>query len=386
MTVSSYGLTRLVLTEFRNYTSAQLKCDVRPVVLTGANGMGKTNILEAISFLSPGRGLRRAKLSEITRSGTKTSSSLTSSLHPWGVAVTLSTPQGNWDIGTGLEVQDTKERRVVKVNGTLLKSQTTLNDYLHVLWLTPQMDRLFQEGSSTRRRFLDRLVYGLDPSHAGRVARYEHYMRERSRLLKNSSRDVHWVEALEAKMAEEGIAVSVARLQFIDRLLQARTWTLNSFPQAELRITGSIEADLSQYSALESEDRFRETLKKSRLQDRDSGHVTFGPHRSDFSIIYIAKGRDASSCSTGEQKALLISVIFATARLQRLQEQGVPLMLLDEVIAHLDEERREALFEEILALKTQAWMTGTDQEMFKSFDNKVQHFQIENGMIWPKQY
>ena len=390
MTLSSYGLTRLVLTEFRNYKSAQLKCDVRPVVLTGDNGIGKTNILEAISFLSPGRGLRRAKLSDVRRSHghdplfSQSSPRLPALCQTWGVAVTLSTPQGDWDIGTGLEIQDNKERRVVKVNSALLKSQTRLNDYLHVLWLTPQMDRLFQEGASTRRRFLDRLVYGLDSDHASRVTRYEHYMRERSHILKNGGRDLYWLDALESKMSAEGIAICVARLQFIERLLQTRTWTLNNFPQADMALSGEIESFLLKSSALESEDQFKALLKKSRAYDRESGHASFGPHRSNFSIIYRTKNRDASSCSTGEQKALLISVIFATARLQRLQEQGVPLMLLDEVIAHLDEEKREALFDEILALKTQAWMTGTDLEMFKSFNNKVQHFQIENGIIRPK--
>ncbi|MBL9029111.1 MAG: DNA replication/repair protein RecF [Caedimonas sp.] len=385
---SSYGLTRLVLTDFRNYGSAQLTCDVRPVILTGPNGAGKTNILEAISFLSPGRGLRRAKLSEVTRNNEeskKPEKEQNSSLSwAWGIASTLSTPQGSWDIGTGLEIQEGKERRIVKIGGEILKSQTLLRDYVHVLWVTPQMDRLFQEGAATRRRFLDRLVYGLDSMHVTRVTRYEHYMRERSRLLKYGGADRHWFDALEARMSAEGVAISAARRQFIDHLLQAKAWTLGTFPQAELALAGQIESWLGAYSALETEEKFREVLKASRQQDRESGGVACGPHRSDFTVTYREKNRAAAFCSTGEQKALLISIVFAAARLQNLQGAGVPLMLLDEIVAHFDERRRAALFEEILSLKMQAWMTGTDIGLFTSFNNKVQYFRVENAMVHEK--
>jgi DNA replication and repair protein RecF len=376
-----YGLTRLVLTDFRNYRSAHLACDPRPVVLTGFNGAGKTNVLEAISFLSPGRGLRRAKLNEVTHRG-EHEEQKKDFLRLWGVAGTLYSPQGLWDIGTALDVQDGKERRLVKIGGELLKSQNLLSDYIHVLWLTPQMDRLFQEGGTTRRRFLDRLVYSFDSAHASRVTRYEHYMRERGRLLKYGGADSYWFEALEAKMSDEGVAICAARLQFIERLRQEKAWTLGIFPQAELALTGQMESWLMEYSALETEEKFREALKSFRRQDKESGSASFGPHRSDFTATYREKNCEASFCSTGEQKALLISIVFATARLQSLQGTGVTLMLLDEIIAHLDEKRREALFEEILLLKIQAWMTGTDPELFKPFQKQVQHLRIENAMIY----
>ena len=376
-----YGLTRLVLTDFRNYRSAHLACDPRPVVLTGFNGAGKTNVLEALSFLSPGRGLRRAKLNEVTHRG-EHEEQKKDFLRLWGVAGTLYSPQGLWDIGTALDVQDGKERRLVKIGGELLKSQNLLSDYIHVLWLTPQMDRLFQEGGTTRRRFLDRLVYSFDSAHASRVTRYEHYMRERGRLLKYGGADSHWFEALEAKMSDEGVAICAARLQFIERLRQEKAWTLGIFPQAELALTGQMESWLMEYSALETEEKFREALKSFRRQDKESGSASFGPHRSDFTATYREKNCEASFCSTGEQKALLISIVFATARLQSLQGTGVTLMLLDEIIAHLDEKRREALFEEILLLKIQAWMTGTDPELFKPFQKQVQHLRIENAMIY----
>ena len=376
-----YGLTRLVLTDFRNYRSVSLTCDPRPVVLTGFNGAGKTNVLEAISFLSPGRGLRRAKLNEVTHRGGHEEQKK-DFLRLWGVAGTLYSPQGSWDIGTALDVQDGKERRLVKIGGELLKSQNLLSDYMHVLWLTPQMDRLFQEGGTTRRRFLDRLVYSFDSAHASRVTRYEHYMRERGRLLKYGGTDSHWFEALEAKMSAEGVTICAARLQFIERLRQEKAWTLGIFPQAELALTGQMESWLMEYSALETEERFREALKSFRRQDRESGSASFGPHRSDFTATYREKNCEASFCSTGEQKALLISIVFATARLQSLQGTGVTLMLLDEIIAHLDEKRREALFEEIILLKIQAWMTGTDPELFKPFQKQVQHLRIENAMIY----
>jgi DNA replication and repair protein RecF len=370
------GLTRLSLTEFRNYPSLLLKCDRRSVVLTGPNGAGKTNILEAISFLSPGRGLRRAKLSEVTRLESQEKG------RGWGVAGTLTGSDECVDIGTALEVQEGKERRLVKVGSHLLKSQTMLSDYMHVLWLTPQMDRLLQEGGGLRRRFLDRLVYGFDAAHAARVTRYEYCMRERSRLLKYGSRDKYWFEALEDKISAEGVAITAARLQLIEKLAQASAWALEAFPFAKLFLTGQIESWLENNSALETEDKFREALKFSRQQDKESGSALYGPHRSEFKVIYVKKNCEAALCSTGEQKALLISILFAAARLQSLQRKGVPLILLDEIVAHLDEKKRSILFEEILLLNIQAWMTGTDPFLFKSFNKKVQHFQVENAVIY----
>ncbi len=375
----SSGITRLSLTGFRSYPSLKLECDTRPVVLTGQNGAGKTNILEAISFLSPGRGLRGIKLSEALcypEDGTEQATS-------WSVAVSLETPYGTTDIGTGLDLRTGEaEKRLLRIDREDVRSQATLGEHLNVQWLTPQMDRIFCDGVTARRRFLDRLIYGLDPYHAGRVMRYDHVMRERLRLLKQGGlSQTAWLQTLEAKMAESGVAIAAARLQTIETLRQAKEGALGVFPRAALSIIGDCERDLQERSALEAEDRLQERLEQSRLGDAESGRTLKGPHRSELKVIYVDKNRPAEHCSTGEQKALLISIIMAASRLQALRGDQVPILLLDEVVAHLDEKRRQSLFAEILNLKIQAWMTGTDGDLFQSFGDSIQHIKISEGIL-----
>ena len=373
------GITRLSLSGFRSYPTLKLACDTRPVVITGQNGAGKTNILEAISFLSPGRGLRGIKLSEALcypeAEGKRSSS--------WSVAVSLETPYGTTDIGTGLDLRvGENEKRLLRINREDMRSQANLSEHLTIQWLTPQMDRVFGDGVTARRRFLDRLVYGLDPQHAGRVMRYEHVMRERLRLLKQGGiSQTAWLETLEAKMAESGVAIAAARLQTIETLKQAKEWALGVFPRAALSVVGECETDLQERSALEAEDHLQARLAASRSGDAESGRTLKGPHRSELKVVYVEKNRPAEHCSTGEQKALLISIIMAASRLQALRGDQVPLLLLDEVVAHLDEGRRKTLFDEILNLKIQAWMTGTDAALFQGFGEEIQHFKLANGEL-----
>jgi len=374
------GISRLMLSGFRSYPSLKIECDMRPVVLTGQNGAGKTNILEAISFLSPGRGLRGVKLSEVLcYPDAERNEAFTS----WSVAASLDTPYGTTDIGTGLDLRiGENEKRLLRINREEIRSQAVLSEHLTVQWLTPQMDRVFSDGVTARRRFLDRLVYSLDPHHAGRVMRYEHVTRERLRLLKQGhAAQTAWLDTLEAKMAESGVAVAAARLQTIEILKQAKEWALGLFPKAALSIAGECETDLRERSALEAEERLQKRLACSRSQDAESGRTLQGPHRSALHVLYVEKNRPAEQCSTGEQKALLISIVMAASRLQALRGDQVPILLLDEVVAHLDERRRQALFEEILNLKIQAWMTGTDSDLFSEFGREIQHFKIAHGAL-----
>ncbi len=367
---SQGGVTRLNLTNFRSYETLSLKCSAAPMVITGANGSGKTNILEALSFLSPGRGFRQAKLTEVLR---RSESGLASQ---WAVNCHVDTPYGSLELGTGLSIMPGEsEKRQVRVQKEDMKSQMVLGDHVSVQWLTPQMDRVFSDGITARRKFLDRLVYSIDPTHASRVMRYEHVMRERLKLLKQGG--IHqdaWLSSLEAKMAESGVSIAAARLQTLTSLMQAKDQALGVFPKAILSLDGQCEQDLQSQSALVAEDHLREALKTHRARDAESGRTNVGPHRSELIVFYKEKNQLAEFCSTGEQKALLISIIMAAARLQALKGDQVPLLLLDEVVAHLDENRRQCLFEEILSLGIQAWMTGTDAADFQGLGGYAQHF------------
>ncbi len=369
---SAVWLARLTLSSFRSYAEAELETDGRPVVLTGANGAGKTNLLEAISYLVPGRGLRGARLSEVDRSisgsdpGAESASETGS--RPWAVSAEVMTPEGPRQLGTGRDPAATgRERRLVKVDGSLVSSQQALGGVLGAVWLTPQMDRLFLEGAPGRRRFLDRLVLTFDPAHAGRVTAYEHALRERARILRddNGSADPAWLTALEETMAERGIAVAAARRDMVGRLAAACAEAEGAFPRAGLGLVGDVEAWLAEAPALEAEDRFKAALEASRRQDAQTGGAALGPHRSDLAVRHLARRMPAAQCSTGEQKALLISIILAHARLVTLERGQAPLLLLDEIVAHLDAERRSTLFEALLALGAQAWMTGTDSGLFE---------------------
>lgn len=371
------AVTRLTLTDFRCYARERLEADPRPVVLTGPNGAGKTNLLEAISFLVPGRGLRRARLADIARrdgGGT------------WGVAARLDGALGAVEVGTGREAaapETPRERRAVRIDGEAAKGQAALGAVASAVWLTPRMDRLFSDGGGARRRFLDRLVFASDPAHAGRVSAYDHALRERARLLRGGGADASWLTALEETMAEKGVAVAAARNDMAVRLDAISATAAGPFPGARARLVGAVEAWLAEMPALAVEDRLRETLAASRAGDAESGGAAVGPQRSDLDVVHTGKDVAARDCSTGEQKALLIALILAHARLLADERGTLPLLLLDEVVAHLDAERREALFERILELDVQAWLTGTDADLFASLGPRAQRFRVEDAAVRP---
>ena len=358
------SVARLHLTNFRSYASVEIATRGVPVVLAGPNGAGKTNLLDAISLLSPGRGLRGAKLGEHTRRGP---SAMSEAL--WAVAATVSRAGEAYEIGTGLVSAQGSERRQVRLNGAAAQSSADLGDVVQMLWLTPAMDRLFIESASGRRKFLDRLVLGFDAGHARMATRYETAMRERARLLKFGPRDPAWLDGLEAEMAEAGIAMAASRVETVARLNRALEERVGAFPAAQLSLENDIDP-----AAL------RENLARARIRDAEAGRTTVGPHLTDLTVRHTQKRTDARECSTGEQKALLISIVLADAReLSRARAGLSPLLLLDEIAAHLDVTRRAALFDEILELGAQAWMTGTDIEMFAPLSGKAQLFAVADS-------
>ncbi|MGB0681501.1 MAG: DNA replication/repair protein RecF [Magnetovibrionaceae bacterium] len=372
------ALDRLVLTDFRCYPTAKLAGitaeGVQPVVLCGPNGAGKTNLLEALSLLAPGRGLRRAALGDFAR---------IQGAGGWAVAASVVGALGEAEIGTGLTAGAPEgERRAVRIDGEAASSQQALAERFSVQWLTPQMDRLFLEGPSARRRFLDRMVFGIDPAHSGRVSAYEKAMRDRARVLRENQRpDAHWLDALEAGMAERGVAISAARRDMLDRLAGELERGFGPFPAARVALDGLVDDWVGSMPALEAEDRLKAALKDSRRRDAETGSTAIGPHRTDLLVHHLAKDMAADQCSTGEQKALLIALVLGHVRLTAADRGCVPVLLLDEVAAHLDQARREALFEALLALGTQAWLTGTDQPLFEPLRGKAQFFEITDAAV-----
>jgi len=349
------ALARLVLTDFRNYRDAVLASGPGLVVLTGENGAGKTNVLEAVSLLSPGRGLRGASLAEMARTG-------------GGGGFAVAARLGDVEIGTGTDVR-TPERRQVRINGAAA-SATSLSEWLSVLWLTPAMDRLFHEGGGGRRRFLDRLVLALEPGHAVHAARYEAAMRARNKLLSEEGpHDEAWLSALEARMAEHGAALAEKRASTI-RALGERIAAApeGPFARAGLKLEGG------------AEDLGRE-LARSRARDAAAGRTLVGPHRSDLVVTHLAKDQPADRCSTGEQKALLLSTILAHADLVAEAAGRRPILLLDEVAAHLDSRRRAALFERLAAGGGQVWMTGTEASLFEIIGEGATRLEVSGGTI-----
>jgi len=378
------AVRRLVLTDFRGYGAARVQLSAMPVALFGPNGAGKTNLLEALSFMAPGRGLRRAKLGEIDRRLRTAEGALGEPAGgAWAIHASLETPAGTFEIGTGREASEGSERRVLLIDGESAKSQAALARHLGVVWLTPAMDRLFVEGGSARRRFLDRLVYGFDAEHAQRVSAYEQAMRERARLLRDGPMDQSWLAALEETMAATGIAIAAARRETVVRLDQASAEATGPFPAARLSLGGEVEVLLERLPALGAEDEMRARLKGLRGLDRESGVTTLGPHRSDLLVRHAVTGMPAAEGSTGEQKALLISIVLAHARLQAALKQRTPLLLLDEVAAHLDPARRAALFAQILRLRAQAWLTGTDVALFEGLRGHAQFFSVADAALAP---
>jgi DNA replication and repair protein RecF len=369
--VASLALRRLVLVDFRGYADLRLETDPRPVVLTGPNGAGKTNLLEAISFLAPGRGLRRARLGEIDRSGAG----------PWSMVARMETRGGAVEVRTGRLGDDQRERRTVQIDAAEVESQAMLAEVVSVVWLTPTMDRLFQDGASERRRFLDRLVVSGDPAHAVQLARYVHVLRQRARLLRAGRFDPSWLGALERQIAAAGVAVAAARRETVRDLLAALIDPPDGFPQPELALAGEVEAWLAEAPALDAEERFAEALAKARREDAEAGTTALGPHRSDLVVHDRVSGRPARGCSTGEQKALLVSLVLAEARLRAAAGERQPILLLDEVAAHLDATRRAALLETLSGLGAQAWLTGTDAATFAPLRARAQFLTVQDSKL-----
>lgn len=363
----------LKLHDFRNYASIALGLDDRHVVLTGANGAGKTNLMEAVSFLTPGRGLRRAAYADVPREGAPGG---------FGVFAAVDGMQGEVEIGTGTEAGEEGQSRRLRLNGTTARSVDELLDHLRVVWLTPSMDGLFTGASSDRRRFLDRLVLSLDPDHGRRAADFEKAMRGRNRLLSEPRPDARWLDAHEHQMAELGVAMALARRELVGLLagLVEAAHDEGPFPSSVMALTGFLDDALDR-PAYEVEEAYAALLRDGRLRDAAAGRTLDGPHRVDLQIRHREKDMDAARCSTGEQKALLVGMVLAHAGLVAGMTGHAPVLLLDEISAHLDEGRRAALFDRVDALGGQAFMTGTDRAMFEALGDRARFLNVDNGTI-----
>ena len=365
-------IRRLSLTDFRSYERAELAREGGPVVLFGANGAGKTNLLEAVSYLAPGKGLRGASAADVGRRLPDEAQG-----RPWAVATLVETGDGQVRLGTGTEGGS---RRIVRLEGESV-APSRLSDVLRLVWLTPQQDRLFLEGGTERRRFFDRLTFAAEPSHAGACAAYEKALRERMRLLTDGPRDPAWLDALEARLGEAGAAMVLARTRTL-RALQAEIAGRGArpFPLADLTLTGEFGAadEAEPFDSLA--ERITAALKRSRERDGIAGRALSGPHRADLAVVHREKNRPAAESSTGEQKALILNIVLAqAARLSRDLSAPNPIVLLDEVAAHLDANRRDALFDEILALRLQAFLTGTDAALFEGLTGRAQFVPVLPG-------
>lgn len=370
---------RIALTEFRNYAATTLACGPEPVVLIGANGAGKTNLLEAVSLLAPGQGLRGAPFADVGRGGGS----------KWSVAARVHTALGGVDIGTGMQASGASERsgRIVRIDGETKSGSGILADYVEMVWLTPTMDGLFTGAASERRRFLDRLILCFDPSYRTRAGRFDRAMASRNRLLADGVRDAAQLEGFELIMAETGVAIAAARAEAVAALaaviaLRRLRDPHALFPWSEIAIEGVLERELATRAAVEVEDRYATVLRQARERDRAAGRTLDGPHRSDLIVAHGPKTMPARLCSTGEQKALLTGLVLAHAQLVAERRDGLaPILLLDEISAHLDEHRRAALFAEIVALGTQAWMTGTEISSFSALVGKAQFLQVDGATV-----
>ncbi len=371
-------ISKLTLTNFRNYAALSIDLSPGAVVFSGDNGAGKTNLLEAISLLTPGRGLRRAPYADVAREGGDGG---------FALHARLDGPEGQVEIGTGITGGEAAGEggRKVRINGAPARSADAMLEWLRVVWLTPAMDGLFPGPAADRRRFLDRLVLAIDPGHGQRALHYEKAMRGRNRLLTEGSRDSVWFDAIETQMAETGVAIAAARAELV-RLLAAMIDRLPSsgpFPQADISLFGDLESDVATSPAVDVEERYRAALAEGRERDRAAGRTLDGPHRSDLLVRHRPKAMPAELCSTGEQKALLVGIVLSHARLTGEMSGMTPILLLDEIAAHLDAGRRAALFSILEELNCQAFMTGTDASLFSSLRGRAQFLTVDHGTVGP---
>ncbi|HML14298.1 MAG TPA: DNA replication/repair protein RecF [Xanthobacteraceae bacterium] len=368
-------ILRLTLTNFRSYHAAHLTVDRDLVVLTGPNGAGKTNLLEAISFLAPGRGLRRATQEEVAFSEGDGA---------WAVAAEIEGAVGLATLGTGIlpPAQDAAPLRQWRIDREPVASAAAFADHLRVVWLTPAMDGLFAGPASERRRFLDRLVLAVDASHSGRVNALERSLRSRNRLLEEPSPDPHWLDAVEHETAEIAVAVAAARAETVRRLtaaLAADRDTASPFPWASIALDGALENAVGASPASELEDRYRASLRVARARDAAAGRTLEGPHLTDLLVVHGPKGISAAEASTGEQKALLVGLVLAHAGLVAAMTGITPVVLLDEIAAHLDPARRNALYQRLAALSAQVWMSGADPAVFDPVVSSAAWFDVTPG-------
>jgi DNA replication and repair protein RecF len=371
-------IRRLSLTNFRSYHTAQVELGADLVVLTGANGAGKTNFIEAVSFLTLGRGLRRATLDDVAFSEGDGS---------WAVAADVDGALGLATLGTGIEPPITERATVARkcrVDREPVPSAAAFADHLRVVWLVPAMDGLFNGPASERRRFLDRLVLAVDAEHGSRVNALERSLRSRNRLLEDPRPDPHWLDAVEHETAELAVAVTALRVETVSRLaaaLAARREASSAFPSAEIALDGWMERLVPIHPAIEIEDRYRQVLRDNRARDAVAGRTLDGPHLSDLTVIYAPKSIPAADASTGEQKALLIGLVLAHAGLLAEMSGFAPVLLLDEVVAHLDPSRRAALYAELGTIGAQAFLTGADAAAFADVATRADVLEVSPGQV-----
>jgi DNA replication and repair protein RecF len=370
---------RLTLNNFRNYHAASLETGAKTVVLVGPNGAGKTNLIEAISFFAPGRGLRRANLDEVAFSEGNGS---------WAVSAEIEGALGLATLGTGIErpLEDGATiLRKYRIDREPVGSAAAFADHLRVVWLVPAMDTLFVGAPSERRRFLDRLALAVDAEHGSRVNALERSLRSRNRLLEEARPDSHWLDAVEHETAELAVAVASQRVETVNRLdgvLASRKGS--AFPPAEIALDGWMEKLIPEHPAIEIEERYRAVLRDNRARDAAAGRTSDGPHLTDLKVTYAHKGIAAVDASTGEQKALLIGLVLAHGRLIAEMTGFAPILLLDEIVAHLDPARRAALHGELAQLGAQVWMTGADPALFAEVDNDAMIIDVASGRLEPR--